>query len=475
MSNYPIEKTSSIQEHDFETLRPTTSEWTGRYERHARASLGKAVLKPGYLPCAENKPSYLPPCWSSYVHPEGQLYFARDSPLRIVTEADLYEPQTLAQVLHWSKHIEMLVEEKEMPLSEHIELFILIEDDGCSYYFIDHLTRTQFWLEEYETSELGIPEVASASHLQIALTELYWIHVEYFPMHIGGLPTKVADELISIWCHGLADQITSNTSTFVGLWPREESSHLLNILKMARDDLSDGHQVCVVARLWRSICHHRFQSHHGQKVARLSRDQAILHPAGPSPRVSGLLSLLTFNASTRFHTQLADNFVDELVHTSVWQPFVKRAVREWNWASIEAFGILLLHALLFYLPGSLILGVISAFSLITSILCSTLLRQQYSGMDDASSSEIYTHMNAIRSKKFGFHIAAFIFSLPTALQIWGLLLLCANGLIALVAYTGTPFAVVGGVLAVMLLLCLRGLTAMSISLRTPSQDTDSIV
>ncbi|KAJ8082846.1 hypothetical protein PM082_008703 [Marasmius tenuissimus] len=152
MSSIPIEKTLSVLDYDFGTLRPTTSEWTGRYERH------------------HARPSYLPPCWSSYVHPEGQLYFARDSPLRIVTEADLYEPQTLAQVLYWSKHIEMLVEEKEMPLSEHIELFILIEDDGCSYYFVDHLIRTQFWLEEYETSDLGIPEVASASHLRESLS-----------------------------------------------------------------------------------------------------------------------------------------------------------------------------------------------------------------------------------------------------------------------------------------------------------------
>ncbi|KAL0575214.1 hypothetical protein V5O48_006753 [Marasmius crinis-equi] len=198
-----INDTAIIFDCDYGVLQPTTSEWTGRYERQARASVGKAIVKPGYLHFTADKPSYLPPYWSSYVHPEGQLYFARDSPLRIVTEAHLYTPEILAKVLYWSKHIEMLVEEKEMQLSENIELFILIEDGGCSYYFIDHAMQTQFWLEEYETTDLGLPEVASASHLQIALTELYWIHVEYFPMHIGGLPTKVADDLISVWCHGL--------------------------------------------------------------------------------------------------------------------------------------------------------------------------------------------------------------------------------------------------------------------------------
>lgn len=239
--------------------------------------------------------------------------------------------------------------------------------------------------------------------------------------------------------------------------------------------MSDGHQVCVVARLWRSICHHRFQSHHGQKVARLSRDQAILHPAGPSPRISGVFSFLTFNASTRFHTQLADNFVDELVYTSVWQPFVRRTESEWKWASIEAFAILLLHAFLIYLPGSTILGVVSAFTLIASILCSTLMRHRYSGMEQASASEIYTHMSTIRSKKFGFHIAAFILSLPSALRIWGLLLLCANGLIALIAYTGMSSAMVGGGLAVTLLLCLWRSRVIARTSSQDARDNDSMV
>ncbi|KAF9269667.1 hypothetical protein L218DRAFT_850859 [Marasmius fiardii PR-910] len=323
----------AIQESlDYGTLRPTTSEWTGRYERQALASLKRAVITPGYWAQTNYpRPSYLPPCWSSYVHPEGQIYFARDSPLRIVTEAHLYELEILAKVLYWSKHIETLVEEQGMPLSENIELFILIEDDGCSYYFVNHAVQTEFWLEQYETADLGIPDVASDSHLQIALTELYWIHVEYFPMHIGGLPVKVADDLLSIWCHGLTG----------ALWPRQECFQLLDLLKLARDNMTDGNQVCVIARLWRSIYHHRFQSHHGQEIARLSRDQAILHRPQPSPWFTTVLSILTLRTSTRYHVQLSDNFVDELVYISQWQPFVKRTIQDWKRASFEAFCVLL--------------------------------------------------------------------------------------------------------------------------------------
>ncbi|KAG7095379.1 hypothetical protein E1B28_006136 [Marasmius oreades] len=426
---------------DYGTLRPTTSEWTGRYEKHVLASLKQAIVTPGYWRWAETKPSYLPPCWSSFVHPEGQIYFARDSPLRIVTEAYLYNPETLAKVLYWSKHIESLVEEKGMPLSENIELFILIEDDGCSYYFVNHAIQTQFWLEQYDTTELGIPDVASESHLQIALTELYWIHVEYFPMHIGGLPVKVVDDLLSIWCHGLTDQITSQTSTYLGLWSREECYQLLDLLKIARDNMADGNQICVVARLWRSIYHHRFQSHHGQEVARLSRDQAILHHPLPSPRLSTVLSILTLNTATRHHTQLTDTFIDQLVYKSQWQPFIRRTVEEWKRASFEAFCILLLHIFLLHFPSSSTLGVTSAVLLVASILSSALLRHRYNSLEDASAGDIYTHLHAMRSEKYDFHFVALIYSLPTAFQLWGLLLFCTNVILILSVYVGMYWVV----------------------------------
>ncbi len=40
----------------------------------------------------------------------------------------------------------------------------------------------------------------------IYLENLYWAHVEHFPMHIGGLPKKSYDGLICIFNHGLAGE-----------------------------------------------------------------------------------------------------------------------------------------------------------------------------------------------------------------------------------------------------------------------------
>jgi hypothetical protein len=112
------------------------------------------------------RPPYLPPQWYAYTHPEGQLYFHRRSVPRIVTEAYIYNPDIMAKVNSWSRMIEELAAEKNIVLSDDVELFLQIDDDDCTYYFVDHATRMEFWLDEVNTNDLNISGVVSASHLR---------------------------------------------------------------------------------------------------------------------------------------------------------------------------------------------------------------------------------------------------------------------------------------------------------------------
>ncbi|KAJ7912985.1 hypothetical protein B0H13DRAFT_513243 [Mycena leptocephala] len=50
--------------------------------------------------------------------PEGQLYFFRQGPLRVVTEAYLYRPGTMENLCHWIEHIEGLLSDAELIFSE---------------------------------------------------------------------------------------------------------------------------------------------------------------------------------------------------------------------------------------------------------------------------------------------------------------------------------------------------------------------
>ncbi|KAK7039522.1 hypothetical protein R3P38DRAFT_481426 [Favolaschia claudopus] len=83
-------------------LRPTTSNDTGRYERNGLAQVDDMKISSGlFIRSRMPEPPYLPPHWSAHIHPEGQLYFYRDGPLSVVTEAYLYRAEIFEQVAHW--------------------------------------------------------------------------------------------------------------------------------------------------------------------------------------------------------------------------------------------------------------------------------------------------------------------------------------------------------------------------------------
>ena len=64
-----------------------------------------------------------------------------------------------------SRIIEELLVQKQIVLSDEVELFLQINDHDCTYYFVDHATRIEFWLDEFDTEDLNISPVVSPSHL----------------------------------------------------------------------------------------------------------------------------------------------------------------------------------------------------------------------------------------------------------------------------------------------------------------------
>jgi hypothetical protein len=50
----------------------------------------------------------------------------------------------MAKVSIWITTIEELVAQRNIILSDSVELFLQIDDDNCAYYFVDHVTWTEF-------------------------------------------------------------------------------------------------------------------------------------------------------------------------------------------------------------------------------------------------------------------------------------------------------------------------------------------
>ncbi|KAG6906814.1 hypothetical protein DXG01_011998 [Tephrocybe rancida] len=224
-------------------IRHTTPRDTGRYDRGAKVESGDIVLDAGRVFASEPAPNYLPLQWLPYIHPEGQLYFSKDAATpRVVTEANLHDPKIFEKVEYWAHVVENLLSESlDIVLSNDVELFLQIEENDCAYYFVDHQSQTTFWLDTLDTDEIGIPPVASPSHLRIALQELYWTHVEYFPAHLACLAPRALEELIGVFTHGqaepagvhsVADHLTSSTSTFP--YDAQDCSKFLKLLRTFR-------------------------------------------------------------------------------------------------------------------------------------------------------------------------------------------------------------------------------------------------
>ena len=102
------------------------------------------------------------------MHPEGSVYFVRNSLPKIVTCAYLHATATLNNLLKWIQVVDDILNVKQIQLCDTMELYLepVDEEDSCRYYLVDHAMRTMFWLEDISTESLGIPLTVSDSHLR---------------------------------------------------------------------------------------------------------------------------------------------------------------------------------------------------------------------------------------------------------------------------------------------------------------------
>jgi hypothetical protein len=120
------------------------------------------------------------------------------------------------------KSIDDLILQQQIKVPPSSELYIELDEPpySCAYYFVNHDTRRIFWLEQTSTELLDMGTIVSDSHLgayqsfsvvythmsaDTALQRLYWVHVEFFPMHMcAQVSPQVVDALIGVMSHGAA-------------------------------------------------------------------------------------------------------------------------------------------------------------------------------------------------------------------------------------------------------------------------------
>lgn len=475
------------------SLAPTGSLWpvlaqqTGRYNVSKRVQPSHSIIEPGmFLSSRDIVPRYLPEQWSPHVHPEGQIYFSRSITLRVVTDSYMYTPSIAEKVTYWVSNIEKRAADRGFVLSDTVELYIQIDDEDCNYYLADHATHTIFWLDEYETSELGLLPVVSSSHLKLALEEQYWSHVENHSMHFGGLPTKSINDLILVFSHAIGDHMTSPSSTFP--YDVDECQKFLTLLNNSRAHIHEGHITTVVARLWSMITMSRFYTHHGEEQARLSRDTPILVDNDNEIRwTERVISLVTFKSSTTYLKSLNQIWTDHFVYAMDWNPFMARCIRGWQTTFQSALSILLLHVLLLFFPVLPELLVISAALLFASMVTSVLLVYRHEGLETGGAPVAHAYLTGVCSKRFKFQLVALAFSLPNTFYLLGLITFFLHGIVLINGALSSNLSIACLAVVVVLVVAFQCATSQSRLprlrfsqlyprfLKSKAQESDSIV
>ncbi|KAJ7913183.1 hypothetical protein B0H13DRAFT_2470993 [Mycena leptocephala] len=283
----------------------------------------------------------------------------------------------------WIEHIEtILSSDAQVTITRDVELFLELEEENCTYYFVNHATCDQFWLEDTDTEELNLPPVISVSRLMIVLEEMYWVHVEHFPMHLRALPTQ---KLISILYY---DQMTSRVSTFP--YSARECEAFIQLLKRCKDNTDNGRITCFIGlcsdRIFVRLSHRTLRSPVMERYlydlllesSRLSRDHQVIF-IDPEPKHLWISTVMA---------RLDDVFVDHMVYADSWAPvqLVGGCLKQWIATAFGAFaGLLVLHLpfLVLNSPSSAFLIVSAALFLVlsaalfSSALGSSMLEHRY--------------------------------------------------------------------------------------------------
>ncbi|KAH8996383.1 hypothetical protein EDB92DRAFT_1843632 [Lactarius akahatsu] len=376
-------------------------------------------------------PSYQTQGWTVSAHPEGKRYahVETHSGITLVTEAHIAEPGVPDQLYAWLAVICNVIAEEHVPLPAASHLYLEIHQDSgtCDYYFAQHDLRTIFWLHALDTISVGLPHSFSSGHLQYALQENYWIHVELFPETASPYSLTALNELQIIFLHARADALTSETPTFP--YTAKQSEEFIDLLQRSKDHASSPYVTTYVARLWATVANHRFFTHFGEEHCRLSSDQSILEvPDNKRCLVLAFISnALLFGLPNEHQARFESLWVDQLAYTAPWRKHVSGTIDELNQMTSWLLALTISNTFMIQVSSIPALThsslLLCAFGL---IMTSVLLREQR-GLVDTNAATAAVYLDDRNTTSCGFQPIAIVHSLPKALFVWAMLLFAIQG------------------------------------------------
>ncbi|KAI0642660.1 hypothetical protein C8Q79DRAFT_1013332 [Trametes meyenii] len=379
----------------------------------------------------------VPPDWVSCAHPEGRLYFYHPIK-RIYTDADVRDHTILAILEAFERRLCSIIQDNELALPNDYELVLYLEERKISggynwlYYYVDHATRSLFWLEELNIIEMlgddSVPGIKTPSCIKYEIESKYWYHWEMYP-HRHEVQEEVFTELSAILTFASVDTITSMTSTVT--YRADEVHRMLGLVKSAKAASKMDFSTVAVARLMSLLMRQRFLNLYGQTFARLQRDQSVYkakeHNRTPLIR---LLSPLFWNAPQVHLRSLERIWIDGIITIVPWSTFIGKLHNEWQEFVLYATVLLNANVAFLAIPSvddgttTLTAAQISSYlSIVTSvgsILLGLLLVRQHRVKSKDTADDAWRYLSSRKHPTLGLETLAIIYSLPYALLMWGM-------------------------------------------------------
>ncbi|KAF9467789.1 hypothetical protein BDZ94DRAFT_1247715 [Collybia nuda] len=420
------------------TIHPIFPECIGRYDRNILipredTEYKIASLTTTFKPCDDLA------SWTPHHHPEGALYFFHEG-RRVFTEADMYDNASRSTIHSNLNDIDDFLRAHNIQRSSGDDLVLELtkQDDGkfaTSYYFANHETRTIYFLDEFDASNLPVwPEVqgvTSPTHIKHEIEVQYWHHCLLFPCALE-LSHGIVIELRDIITYYITDLMLSSTST--------APYNLENLQRMLRVVNSLPHNVgtefkgstCALSALMFVFVRQRFLDFHGQPGARLNRDQSVYGKV--TNKRSWLILLLSpvlFYAPEVHLRALEKMWIDGLMRDVMWVQFINKLNTEWQ--EFTLYATVLLNANVAFLAiqsvdinqdthrsPAQIFSYISIITSIGSIILGLLLVRQNRTKSKDTAYEVSVFLHRRTSVRLGLETMAIMFSLPYALLMWGM-------------------------------------------------------
>jgi len=256
---------------------------------------------------------------------------------------------------------------------------------------------------------------------------LYWRHNHLFP-NIRPLPSGAIPEIKDILIHAIGDSLTSDEGLVS--YKSDVLQTMLDLVsKIQEQDKPAAGSIAIISRFLHNFYHERFLHLHGQRMARLNRNQSI-HPERKRTLLMTVVSPLVLYGAEAHLRKLQEITTDSLVNDVLWKEMLGRITDEWREFTIYATVLLNANVAFLAIQSVDSSGPVglrsnaqraSYFSIVNSIgaiVLGLLLIREH----NTSLSSVHLLLGRLNrsTSMYELETLALMYGLPYALLMWGM-------------------------------------------------------